>query len=40
MLTYSDIFIKKIGRGMHSDPKFSRRMGGVSHIDASISHVR
>jgi hypothetical protein len=27
------IFLKKIGSGTHSDPKFGRRGGGVSYID-------
>jgi hypothetical protein len=30
----SAIFLKKIGSGMHSDPKFGWRGGGVSYIDA------
>jgi hypothetical protein len=29
----SAIFLKKMGSGTHSDPKFGRRGGGVSYID-------
>jgi hypothetical protein len=29
----SAIFLKKIGSGTHSDPKFGRSGGGVSYID-------
>jgi hypothetical protein len=30
----SAIFLKRIGSGMQSDPKFSYRRGGVSYINA------
>jgi hypothetical protein len=30
----SAIFLKKIGSGMHSDPKFSPRGGDVHYVDA------
>jgi hypothetical protein len=30
----SAIFLEKVGSGMHSDPKFSQRGGGVSSINA------
>jgi hypothetical protein len=37
IITYSQChFLKKISSGMHSDPKFSQRWGGVSNIDVRI----
>jgi hypothetical protein len=33
IVTVSASFLKKIGSRRHSDPKFGRRGGGVSHID-------
>jgi hypothetical protein len=37
--TCSAIFLKKIGSGMHSDPKLSQIVGGVSYIDARTKKV-
>jgi hypothetical protein len=34
MVLLSDIFLKKIGSGMHTEPIFGWRGGGVSYIDA------
>jgi hypothetical protein len=36
IVTTSVIFINKVGSGAHRDPKFGRRGGGVSYIDARI----
>jgi hypothetical protein len=33
-ILHSAIFLKKIGSGMHSDPKFDQRGGGDSYINA------
>jgi hypothetical protein len=35
----SVVFLKKIGSGMHSDSKISRRERGVSYIDANKKRV-
>jgi hypothetical protein len=34
LLLSSTIFLKKIGPGMHSDPKFGRTGKGVNYINA------
>jgi hypothetical protein len=34
MVSASAVFLKKIGSGKHSDPKFGWRAGGVCCIDA------
>jgi hypothetical protein len=34
------IFLKKIGSGTNSDPKFCRRWGGISYIDARAKKFR